>query len=75
MSYGGMNLEEAANRALAELTAHKIGAGLVAIGADGTIVAPYNSLGMYRGWVSPDGRVHVATHGEVEVVGLMKVIQ
>ena len=69
IGYAGLSLQEAAERAMAELTAHKIGAGLVAIGADGEIVAPYNTGGMYRGWVTPDGLVHVATHADVEVMG------
>jgi beta-aspartyl-peptidase (threonine type) len=69
MAYSGLSLEDATDKAIAELTAHKVGAGLVAIGADGAIVAPYNSEGMYRGWVTPDGFVHVATHGDVELAG------
>ena len=69
IAYKGLGLEEAAGTVLAELTAHTIGAGLVAIDADGTIVAPYNTDGMYRGWVTPDGTVHVATHGEIEIAG------
>ncbi|WP_186417257.1 isoaspartyl peptidase/L-asparaginase [Bosea sp. CS1GBMeth4] len=69
IGYAGLSLKEASDRAIAELTAHRIGAGLVAVGADGTIVAPYNSEGMYRGWVTPDGLVHVGTHAEVEVMG------
>lgn len=69
IGYAGLSLKEAADRAIAELTAHRIGAGLVAVGADGAIVAPFNSEGMYRGWVTPDGLVHVGTHAEVEVMG------
>lgn len=69
VAYAGLPLAQAADRAVAELTAHRIGAGLVAVGADGTVVAPYNSEGMYRGWVTPDGLVHVATHAEVETMG------
>ena len=69
IAYQGLSLKEATDRALAELTAHEIGAGLVAVGADGMIVAPYNTEGMYRGWVTPDGLVHVATHGDVEMAG------
>lgn len=72
MAYKGLSLQEATSQAIAELTTHKIGAGLVAVGADGAIVAPYNSEGMYRGWVTPDGFVHVATHGEVELAGQME---
>jgi beta-aspartyl-peptidase (threonine type) len=69
IAYKGLSLKEATDTVLGELGAHKIGAGLVAIGAAGDIVAPYNTDGMYRGWVTPDGLVHVATHGDVEVAG------
>lgn len=69
IGYAGLSLKEASDRAIAELSAHKIGAGLVAVGADGSIVTPYNTDGMYRGWVTPDGLVHVGTHAEVEVMG------
>lgn len=69
IAYKGLPLAEASEAVLAELTAHKIGAGLVAVDADGNIVAPYNTEGMYRGWVTPDGLVHVATHGDVEMAG------
>ncbi len=69
VAYKGLTLEQATQEVLGELSDHKIGAGLVAVGADGTIVAPYNTEGMYRGWVTPDGLLHVATHGDVEMVG------
>ncbi len=69
IAYKGLSLEQATQEVLGELSDHKIGAGLVAVGADGTIVAPYNTEGMYRGWVTPDGLLHVATHGDVEMVG------
>lgn len=69
VAYRGVSLAEATDAVLGELSAHGIGAGLVAVGADGTIVAPYNTDGMYRGWVTPDGLVHVATHAEVEIAG------
>ncbi|MGO4285691.1 isoaspartyl peptidase/L-asparaginase family protein [Bosea sp. TAB14] len=69
VAYKGLTLEQATQEVLGELSDHKIGAGLVAVGADGTIVAPYNTEGMYRGWVTSDGLLHVATHGDVEMVG------
>lgn len=69
IAYKGLPLKEASATVLGELTAHKVGAGLVAIDTEGTIVAPYNTDGMYRGWVTPDGLVHVATHAEVEIAG------
>jgi len=69
IAYKGLSVEEATDAVLAELSEHKIGAGLVAVGADGAIVAPYNTEGMYRGWVTEDGLVHVATHDHVELAG------
>ncbi|MCA0417431.1 MAG: isoaspartyl peptidase/L-asparaginase [Proteobacteria bacterium] len=69
IAYKGLSLEAATDAVLAELSEHKIGAGLVAVGADGTVVAPYNTEGMYRGWVTEDGLIHVATHDHVELAG------
>ena len=69
IAYKGLTLDQATQEVLGELSDHKIGAGLVAVGADGAIVAPYNTEGMYRGWVTSDGLLHVATHGDVEMVG------
>lgn len=69
IAYKGLSLDAATQAVMAELSEHKIGAGLVAVGADGTVVAPYNTDGMYRGWVTSDGLIHVATHGQVEMAG------
>ena len=69
IAYKGLSLQAATDAVLAELSEHKIGAGLVAVGADGTVVAPYNTEGMYRGWVTEDGLIHVATHDHVELAG------
>ncbi|CDZ58255.1 isoaspartyl peptidase/L-asparaginase family protein [Neorhizobium galegae] len=66
ISYLGESLEKAAAKVIQEdLKQHDIGAGLVAVGADGSITAPYNTDGMFRGWVTPEGEFYVATHGEV----------
>ncbi|MBN9453637.1 MAG: isoaspartyl peptidase/L-asparaginase [Bosea sp.] len=69
IAYKGLSLKAATDAVLAELSEHKVGAGLVAVGADGSIVAPYNTEGMYRGWVTEDGLIHVATHDHVELAG------
>jgi beta-aspartyl-peptidase (threonine type) len=66
IAYLGETLEKAADKVIQEdLKPHNIGAGLVAVGADGSITAPYNTDGMFRGWVTPEGEFFVATHGEV----------
>jgi beta-aspartyl-peptidase (threonine type) len=45
-----------------------LGAGMVAVDARGNIVAPFNTLGMCRGWVLPSGDLQVATHTEISFV-------
>jgi len=62
MAYLGEDVTEAAARVVAELTPYGIGAGLVAIDSAGTITAPFNTDGMFRGWVTADGEMTVATH-------------
>jgi beta-aspartyl-peptidase (threonine type) len=70
VSYGGQELAEAANALVFEtLASYDIGAGLVALGATGNPVAPFNTLGMYRGWISTDGELTVATHRNLHPVG------
>ncbi len=69
IAYKGLSLEQATQQVLGELAGSKVGAGLVAVDAEGNIVAPYNTDGMYRGWVTEDGLLHVATHGDVEMAG------
>jgi beta-aspartyl-peptidase (threonine type) len=46
-----------------------IGAGMIALGAAGDPVAPYNTLGMYRGWITTTGEMTVATHHELHHLG------
>ncbi|WP_460447902.1 isoaspartyl peptidase/L-asparaginase family protein [Alsobacter sp. SYSU BS001988] len=70
MAYLGEDVETASRRVVMEdLAPHGIGAGLVAIDAQGRIAAPYNTDGMFRGWIGPDGRLSVATHDEVYALG------
>ena len=70
ISYGGQALEEAARTLVFDtLASHRIGAGLVALGACGNPVAPFNTLGMYRGWITTEGELTVATHQNVYHLG------
>lgn len=72
MHYGGQALEDAANALVFEtLASHHIGAGMVTLGATGNPFAPYNTLGMYRGWITTDGEMTVATHAELHAMGKM----
>jgi beta-aspartyl-peptidase (threonine type) len=66
MRYAGASLAEATRAVVFEtLAAHSIGAGLVAIDAQGRIEAPFNTIGMARGWIGADGRLQVGTHAEM----------
>ena len=70
ISYAGQALEDAAHTLVFEtLASHDIGAGMVALGASGNPVAPFNTLGMYRGWITTNGALTVATHHELYPLG------
>ena len=70
ISYGGQTLDAAATTLVFNtLAGHGIGAGLVALGASGNPVAPFNTLGMARGWITTDGALTVATHRELHSMG------
>ncbi len=71
VAYLGQDLETAAgNLVHQDLAPYDIGAGLVAIDAEGGIAAPYNTPGMFRGWVTSTGDACVATHDTVYSVEL-----
>jgi beta-aspartyl-peptidase (threonine type) len=64
MRYGKQGLRQAAEAVVAELAAHGGDGGLIAIGRAGPPVLPFNSSGMYRGYVGADGVAHTAIHRE-----------
>ena len=57
MRLGGQPLSEAAAAALAEAKALGGDGGLIALGADGAIALPFNTPGMARAALHPDGKV------------------
>ena len=55
VEFGGMNLADAAEEVIGgRLTGLGGDGGIIAIDAGGTIVAEFNTAGMYRGWVATD---------------------
>ena len=50
MKYKGKSLEDAASETVARLTEIGGEGGLIAVDAEGNVVLPFNSEGMYRGW-------------------------
>ena len=66
MAYLGEDVKAASAKVIMEdLKPHDIGAGLVAVGADGWVAAAFNTDGLVRGGVTDHGEFHVASHGEV----------
>ncbi|SEJ31739.1 beta-aspartyl-peptidase (threonine type) [Deinococcus reticulitermitis] len=61
MLYLGETLEQAAQAAIGAVTALGGGAGLCAVDMRGNVTLPFNTEGMYRGWISARG-VFVAIH-------------
>jgi L-asparaginase / beta-aspartyl-peptidase len=56
MQYRGMSLQEAAQTALDAVKELGGTGGLIAIDKNGEIALPFNTNGMYRGYVDPDGK-------------------
>jgi beta-aspartyl-peptidase (threonine type) len=59
MEYRGMSLKEAAQAALDKVA--KLGGtgGLIAIDHEGNMTLPFNTAGMYRGYVDTNGKLVV----------------
>ena len=56
MEYRGMKLAEAAQAALNKVAKLGGNGGLIAIDREGNVTLPFNTSGMYRGYVDPDGK-------------------
>lgn len=68
VAYGGVDVEVAASQAMQDSVAPIGGrGGLIAVGVDGRIAMPYNSAGMYRGWVREGEAACSAIFGDVRL--------
>ena len=56
MEYRGMSLKEAAQTVLEKVAKLGGAGGLIAIDRQGNIALPFNTSGMYRGYVDPNGK-------------------
>ena len=65
LDYLGLSLAEAAEQAIhGALTEAGGTGGVIALDAEGDIAMPFNTEGMYRGWIGADGVAHVAIYGD-----------
>ena len=67
MKYRGMSVADAANEVIHKKLAPVKGeGGVIALDAKGNFAMPFNSEGMYRGWVGADGVPHVEIYKGVK---------
>ena len=61
VKYRGMSVKDAANEVIHKKLAAVKGAegGVIVLDAKGNFAMPFNTEGMYRGWIGEDGRAHV----------------
>ena len=59
MKYKGISLEAAADESIDYLTSIDGEGGLIAVDSKGNVTMPFNSDGMYRGFVKPNGQIQV----------------
>ena len=65
LEYRGEPLKQAADEVVLGVIP-KLGGdgGVIAMDADGNIAMPFNTEGMYRGWVDKEGKIHIAIFEE-----------
>jgi beta-aspartyl-peptidase (threonine type) len=59
VEYKGMSLKDAAQAVIDKVGQLGGTGGVIAIDKDGNIAMPFNTSGMYRGYVGPDGKIVV----------------
>jgi beta-aspartyl-peptidase (threonine type) len=65
VQYLGVSLEQAAEDVVLKKLVDQGGdGGIVALDRDGNIAMTFNTPGMYRGHVGPDGQPHISIYGE-----------
>lgn len=65
MEYKGLSLEEAANYVVNEKLKSQGGiGGIISLDKDGNIAMPFNTAGMYRGYVKSTGETEILIYGE-----------
>ena len=62
MKYKELSLNDAAQESVDFLTSIDGEGGLIAVDSKGNLTMPFNSEGMYRGYVQANGEVHVAIY-------------
>ena len=64
LRHGGQSLERAARAVIDELAAAGGSGGVVAVDRAGAVALPFNTAGMYRGYVREGSAIHTAIYDE-----------
>ena len=64
LRHGGQSLDQAAQAVIDELAAAGGSGGVVAVDHAGALALPFNTAGMYRGYVRDGGAIHTAIYDE-----------
>ena len=62
--HASLSFDEAARAVIDELGEFGGRGGVIAVGRTGTPALPFNTAGMYRGYVLADGKIHTAIWNE-----------
>lgn len=62
IEYRGMNLAEAAQTVIEKIAALGGTGGLIAVDGDGNIALPFNTMGMYRGYIGAAGETFIGLY-------------
>ncbi|MGB9643800.1 MAG: isoaspartyl peptidase/L-asparaginase, partial [Stellaceae bacterium] len=63
LRHAGQSLDQAARGVIDELRAAGGSGGVVAVDRDGALALPFNTAGMYRGYVRDGAAIHTAIYG------------
>lgn len=63
MEYKGISLKEASQEVIDKQTDFGGKGGLIALDSKGNVAMPFNTEGMYRGYVTKDGKIHISIYG------------
>lgn len=64
LRYAGLGLRTACGRALEQIRRTGFSGGCIAVDAAGLVALPFNTQGMYRGWINADGKARVAVFAD-----------
>jgi beta-aspartyl-peptidase (threonine type) len=63
MNYKGATLELASNEVIDKQSEFGGKGGLIALDKDGNVAMPFNTAGMYRGYIKSDGSIYIGIYG------------